>query len=157
MNARTFFAASLAGLLTVNSAFALEVVEELRVDAPPEAVWTAIGDFCGIALWHPGFASCELSLANGFATRKLTTRAGAVFTERQKSRDDAELNYTYMIVDGTLPVSNYTATMRVVARGRDSTVRWSATFDANGVPDARAREVISGIFRAGLDGLSRRF
>jgi hypothetical protein len=44
----------------------------------------------------------------------------------------------------------------VAAKGGGSTITWVGTFDAKGAPDDKAREVIGGIYDAGLAGIAAR-
>jgi carbon monoxide dehydrogenase subunit G len=143
--------------MTAGSAWALDVTEKVEVKAAPDKVWAAIGDFCGIANWHPVIASCEMSEADGTKMRKLTTKDGGVLNEAQKSWDDQAMSYSYAIVDGPLPVANYVSTIKVTGNGDASTVEWSSTFDAKDAPDDTAKEVISGIYKAGLEGIAKKF
>jgi hypothetical protein len=79
--------------------------------ASVEAIWTKIGDFCGIGNWHPAIEKCALS-ADG-KTRTLSLRGGGTIVEKLEKRDDATHSYSYSIVEGPLPVANYTSTISV--------------------------------------------
>jgi hypothetical protein len=117
-----------------------------------EAVWTKIGDFCGIGNWFPGL-KCALS-ADG-KTRTLTTEQGAVLVEQLESRDDAARSYSYTIVSGPLPVANYHSTLSVVPAGAGSSIVWTGKYDAKGASDADAKKVIDGIYKTGADSLAK--
>ena len=55
------------------------------------------------------------------------------------------------ITKSPLPVKHYVSTMAVsLAADGKSLVKWTSTFDANGADDAKAKEVIGGIYDAGL-------
>jgi hypothetical protein len=144
-------------MLTSGSAWALDVTEKIEIKAAPDKVWAAIGDFCGIANWHPAIASCEASEKDGTKMRKLTTKDGAVLNEAQKSWDDQAMSYGYAIVDSPLPVANYVSTIKVTGSGDTSMIEWSSTFEAKDAPDDKAKEVISGIYKAGLEGIAKKF
>ena len=70
----------------------------------------------------------------------------------------------YSILEGVLPVTEYTSTITVAAAGKDrSTVTWSGAFkrkdtgdkpaaDAN---DETATKTMSGVYQAGLDNLKK--
>ena len=135
-------------------ALALDVSEKLDTALSADAIWQKIGDFCGIAKWHPAVKNCTLSQKDGVSLRLLDLGGGATVLEKLVSRDDAKRTYTYDIVEGVLPVANYTSTLTVNANGTGSTIVWIGKFDAKGTPDAKAQEVISGIYKAGQAALA---
>jgi ADP-heptose:LPS heptosyltransferase len=77
---------TLVGLFSA-SAIALEAKVEKSVAASAEKVWVAVGDFCGIASWHPAVAKCVLSEKDGKSFRELTRRRSAT---RQKLHVDTQ-------------------------------------------------------------------
>jgi hypothetical protein len=115
-------AASLLALTAV-PAFAIESSIKGSSTASADAVWTKIGDFCGIGKWHPAIEKCVLS-ADG-KERTLSLKGGGTVVEKLEKRDDAAHSYTYSIVSGPLPVANYTSTISVAAAGTGSTITWS--------------------------------
>jgi hypothetical protein len=139
-----------------SSAMALEVKKSLDVAAAPDAVWKAIGDFCGIGAWHPAVEKCDLQQKDGKTFRLLSLKGGGTILEEQSARDDTAHTYGYTIVESPLPVANYASTISVVANGSGSTITWAGTFDAKDAPDAKAAEVIGGIYDAGLAGIAEK-
>ena len=119
------------------------------------AVWAKVGDFCGIAKWHPAVKNCTLSQKDGAAMRLLDLGGGASVLEKLISRDDAKRSYSYAIVEGVLPVQNYVSTLTVSAKCAGSTILWTGKFDAKGAPDANAAKLISGISKAGQAVLAK--
>ena len=146
----------LATALLATPAAALEVNQSVEVAAPPEKVWDMISDFCSIADWHPVVKKCTASEQDGAAMRKLTTVDGAVLVEKRVQYSDEGMSYTYVILDSPLPVSSYTSTLAVMGMGDGSMITWSGEFAAKGAPDAKAVEVITGIYQAGLKALQDR-
>jgi hypothetical protein len=136
------------------SALALDVKKTVDVAAAPAAAWTAIGDFCGIASWHPAVAKCEAQTKDGKPARLLSLNGGGQILEEQTAWDDAAHSYSYTIIESPLPVANYNSTLSVAANGSGSTITWVGNFDAKGAPDDKAVEVISGIYDAGLKSLA---
>ena len=57
-------------LLATFPAFAVDSKVIGRSTAAPDVVWAKIGDFCGIAAWHPAIEMCTLS-----AERRVGCRA----------------------------------------------------------------------------------
>jgi Polyketide cyclase / dehydrase and lipid transport len=143
-------AASLVALTAV-PAFALESSIKGSSTASADAVWAKIGDFCGIGKWHPAIEKCVLS-ADG-KERTLSLKGGGTIVEKQEKRDDAAHSYTYSIVSGPLPVTNYMSTISVASAGAGSTITWSGKYDAKGASDADAKKTIDGVYQGGVDQL----
>lgn len=147
------WAGALAAIAGV--AQAAEVKETIEIAAAPGKVWVAIGDFCGIANWHPAVAKCELS--EDKKVRTLTTGDGAKLIEPLERWDDAGMTYTYRIQESPLPVDNYISTIKVTGSGDKSMIEWSSTFDPKGVSEDEATKVMSGLYQAGFEGLKKKF
>lgn len=141
---------------------ALAVDAKQRVESQSitvEAAWAAIGDFCGIAAWHPAIESCVPSEKDGAKIRTLTLKdGGGTIVERLVSWDEAKHAYTYAIVDpGPLPVADYTSTLSTKEDDDGGAgIRWVGSFTARGASDGEAKEAIEVIYKAGLDALLAR-
>ena len=152
MKKRLFLTA--AGLfLGAAQALALDAHVSKDTAGSAAVAWAAIGDFCGIAPWHPAVAKCEISTKDGATFRTLTLKDGAKLLEKQTAFDAAKMTYSYTIEDGPLPVANYKSTLKDVAKDKGSTIDWSGAFDAKGAPDADAVKTITGIYDGGIDAL----
>ena len=66
-------------LLSGLTAQALESSAKTASKLSADAVWSKIGDFCGISNWHPAVEKCELS-ADG-KTRTLSLNGGGTIVE----------------------------------------------------------------------------
>ena len=133
----------MASACFADAAFALDVNKTVTVQASPDAVWKVIGDFCGIASWHPAVEKCELSKRDGSAFRTLTLKGGGTILEKETARSDKSKFYSYDIVESPLPVSNYKATLSVVPQDTGSAVLWISHFDAKGADDEKAKAAIA--------------
>jgi uncharacterized protein YndB with AHSA1/START domain len=140
--------------LTAGAASALEASKTVDIKAPPARVWAAIGDFCGIAQWHPAVAGCTPSVQGRARLRTLAMQGGGTVVERQISRDDRAMEYSYTIVQSPLPVARYRSTIKVTPSADGSTVSWSGTFVAKGTDDAKATAAIQAIYDSGLGALA---
>ena len=138
-------------VLAAVPASALESSIKGSSTASADAVWAKIGDFCGIGKWHPAIEKCVLS-ADG-KQRTLSLKGGGTIVEKLEKRDDAAHSYTYSIVSGPLPVTNYMSTISVAAAGTGSTITWSGKYDAKGASDADAKKTIDGVYQGGVDQL----
>lgn len=146
--------AAAVGLLVATPAFALEASKTVDVAASPEKVWQTIGNFCGIADWHPAITKCAPGEQNGKPTRHLTLKNGAIIDEEQTARSDSGMQYSYRILQSPLPVSDYHSTISVVKKGNGSEVTWKGTFKAKDASDADATKAIQGIYDSGLESLA---
>lgn len=143
--------AAAAFLISTGAAFALESSLTMTSSMSPEALWKKIGDFCGIASWHPAVEKCVLS-ADG-KQRTLSLKGGGTIVEALENLDDANHAYTYTIIFSPLPVANYHSTISVTADPKGSSLKWVGKYDARGASDADARKVIDGIYEAGEKAL----
>ena len=139
-------------------ALADQVARSIDVQASPSAVWSMIGPFCAVKDWLPPVGSC---VDDGAAkpTRTLVTKDGsATFVELQTARNDSEHFYTYVFLSSPLPVTHYTATVRVAARpAGGSTVSWQGTYSPVQGKEKAANDALSGIYQSGLDQIAARF
>ncbi len=156
MNLKTTLAIATVTVLAGTPALALDVTKTATVDAPPAKVWQTIGDFCGIGTWHPAVEKCEPSSKGGKSIRTLSLKGGGTIVEEQLARDDKKMDYSYTILESPLPVSDYKSTLTVAPNGSGSKLTWTGAFKAKGAPDAKAEEVIGGIYEAGLKGISEK-
>lgn len=150
----------------VAAGFAVVATPALAVDAKyrvedkaitADGVWKAIGDFCGIADWHPAVEKCELGERDGAKIRTLTLAGGGgTVVEKLVEWDDAKHSYTYAILEpGPLPVANYTSTLSTKEDDDGGAgIKWTGKFDAAaGATDEAAKEAIEGVYKAGVDAL----
>ena len=140
-----------AFLVLIGPAFGLESSVTTTSSISPEALWKKIGDFCGVAYWHPAIEKCVLS-ADG-KQRTLSLKGGGTIVEALENLDDAGHAYTYTIISGPLPVANYHSTISVSPDPKGSSLKWVGTYDAKGASDADAKKVIDGIYESGEKSL----
>jgi hypothetical protein len=147
------FTAVSAFLLCGSTAFAVESSVTASSTLSPDDLWKKVGDFCGIAAWHPAIAGCKLT-DNG-KRRVLTLKdGGGSIVEKLTRRDDSHRAYSYRIVSSPLPVADYHATISV-ASGKDggSDFKWTGKYLAKGTTPADAKKVIDGVYQAGADAI----
>jgi hypothetical protein len=142
-----------ATIFAAGKAHALEASVTKESVNSADKVWAAVGDFCGIAQWHPAVAKCVQSEKDGATYRTLTLKDGAQLLEKLINFDKAAMTYSYTIEEGPLPVANYKSTLSVKPKDKGSAILWTGTFDAKGAPDADAVKTITGIYEAGATAL----
>lgn len=140
------------------SASADTLSRTVEVNGTPAEVWSAIGPFCAIRDWLPPVGSCTED-GKTPPTRTLVTKDGsATFVETQTARSDEKRSYSYTFKSSPLPVTNYTSTIEVAAKGPNhSIVTWSSTYTPNKDKEKDAKEALSGIYAAGLDSITAWF
>jgi uncharacterized protein YndB with AHSA1/START domain len=140
--------------MTAHSAYALEASKTVEIAAPPAQVWATIGDFCGIAQWHPAVATCTPSVRGKRHIRTLALKGGGTVVERLVVRHEKAMDYTYAIVTSPFPVSGYRSTIKVAPGATGSVVSWTGSFKAKGVDDATAISTMQGVYDSGLAALA---
>jgi Polyketide cyclase / dehydrase and lipid transport len=137
-------------LISAGPAFALDSSVTMTSSMSADDLWKKVGDFCGIANWHPAIEKCALS-ADG-QERTLSLKGGGTVVERLEKLDNANHTYTYTIISG-LPAANYHSTISVLPDPKGSSVKWVGVYDAKGVSDAEAKKIFDGIYEAGEKSL----
>ena len=139
------------GVSTI-SALALDSTVIMTSPMSADALWKKVGDFCGIASWHPAFEKCVLS-ADG-KQRTLSLKGGGTIVEALERWDDTNHSYQYTILSGPLPVTNYHSTINVTPDVKGAAFKWMGTYDAKGAPDAEAKKAVDGVYEAGAKTLT---
>ena len=130
------------------------IVDPAKMDDERARLWKQYGGFCAIKDWHPALAGCEESKEGNAEFRTLILKDGGKIKEKLTEKKD--FIYRYVIVESPLPVKNYEAQFALTPDDDDENeinFAWSAVFDAEGKPDKEARDVMSGIFTAGLNNI----
>jgi carbon monoxide dehydrogenase subunit G len=134
----------------------MEVSASVQVPASAHAVWRTVGDFAGLAVWHPVIAATQTE--NGGQQRRVTLVDGSELAEELVAHDDAGTRYSYRIVEaGPLPVRDYEASIAVRDTGDGGCeVRWDARFEPVGNATL-AEQTIQRVYQTGLDNLRTLF
>jgi dienelactone hydrolase len=132
----------LPAIFFVSTAFAAALESRMTVSSSlsQDALWKAVGDFCGIPFWHPWIQKCTLS-ADG-KQRTITLVTGATAIEALEDWDSANRSYTYKTTSSPLPVVNYQTTVSVTPNDKGSSLTLTSTYESNGVPDDDAKKAV---------------
>jgi hypothetical protein len=125
-----------------------EVYASKEVATAPDVLWEKIGDFTALDKWVAGIPPMDIEQDGRI--RRLGAGDNAVVEELV---DEAERSYTYRILSGPLPVSDYVSTLSVAPSGDGSIVEWRSTFEPRGVAEEQAVAIVQGIYSAGLANL----
>ena len=118
-------------------------------------------DFNSHSAWHPAVGDSQIEQNEPAdqigCVRNFFLKDGNHIREQLLALSDEQFISTYCILDATLPMKRYVATVRLsrVTDGDRTFWHWQSSFDA---PKGREREfedlVGNGVYQAGFDGLS---
>lgn len=127
----------------------ITVSATLRIAA--DSLWNLVGDFNGMADWHPAFARSDLE--EGGKRRRLTLTDGGSVYEQLESRDDAQRTYSYSTIEGPPEVEKFLSRVAVLDAGDGrSTIVWAAQFSCQNA-EAQMVEVYQDFFEAGFQNI----
>jgi len=138
----------------------IRVTRSAVIDAPIGRVWELLRDFNSHSAWHPAVG--ESQIENGEpadqvgCVRNFFLKDGNHIREQLLALSDRDHISTYCILDATLPMQRYVATVQLkhVTDGDRTFWHWQSTFD---VPRGREREfeelVGKGVYEGGFAGL----
>ena len=142
----------------------IKVTRSAVIDAPIERVWAVLRDFNSHTAWHPIVA--ESAIEGGEPSdqvgciRNFTLQDGAHVREQLLALSDEDHLSTYCILDATIPMQRYVATVQLkrVTDGNRTFWHWQSTFDP---PRGREQEfaelVGKGVYEGGFEGLAGLF
>jgi mxaD protein len=145
----------------------LTTSKTITIDASASKVWNAAKDFNGLNTWHPAVATDEIVEGKNNtvgAVRLLTLKGGGTIKEKLLVFNSAGRTFKYAILEGVVPVSDYTSTFAVKSIGKDkSSVTWSGHFKRKNIGDNPAAnendktavDTVGGIYQGGLDNLKK--
>jgi NADPH:quinone reductase-like Zn-dependent oxidoreductase len=139
----------------------LRVRRSAVIDATIDRVWAVLRDFNSHSAWHPAVGPSEVEHGEPSdrigCVRSFTLKDGHHIREQLLALSDRDHVSTYCILDATLPMRNYVATVELkrVTDGDRTFWHWESTFD---VPRGREREfeqlVGGAVYEAGFTGLA---
>ena len=131
------------------------------IDAPIERVWAVLRDFNSHSAWHPAVGPSTIERGEApdqvGCVREFALKDGHQIREQLLALSDRDHVSTYCILDATLPMRRYVATVQLkrVTDGDRTFWHWESTFD---VPRGREREfeqLVGGqVYEAGFTGLA---
>src|SRR5687767_14432528 len=140
----------------------LHVVRSTVIDAPIERVWAVLRDFNSHDQWHDvvevsriegGEASSQVGCVRSF-----TLRDGNRIREQLLTLDDREHKSTYCIVEASVPLQRYvaTVTLKPITDGNRTFWHWESTFATPPGQERELREMVArDVYEAGFANLRR--
>jgi NADPH2:quinone reductase len=133
-----------------------QVSVKVSIPASADKVWQTLRDFGGLNKWAPGIAGLSLQGAGVGAVRTLTYQDGARVVERLESLNDASRLLSYTILESTLPLEGYVASLTVRdLGGAGCEVEWFSTFGAKGAAEQEVSRMLEVGYRKALSGLQK--
>jgi NADPH2:quinone reductase len=138
----------------------IRVTRSAVIDAPIGRVWEVLRDFNSHSAWHPAVRESNIERGEPAdqvgCVRNFFLKDGNHIREQLLALSDRDYVSTYCILDATLPMKNYVATVQLkrVTDGDRTFWHWQSTFD---VPKGREKEfsdlVGNGVYEGGFAGL----
>ena len=122
------------------------------INAAAAAVWGVLGDFGGGVKVGGPVTSVAIE-GKGVGMVRTIGLGGGKIVERLDVHDAKAMALRYSITnaDNPLPVSQYSATIKVTDKGAGKcNVTWAGTFQPKGASEADASKVVEGIYRGGI-------
>src|SRR5918992_929659 len=131
------------------------------IDAPIHRVWAVLRDFNSHSAWHPAVGDSRIERNEAAdqvgCVRNFFLKDGNHIREQLLALSDRDYISTYCILDATLPMRNYVASLHLkrITDGERTFWHWESTFQ---VPKGREREfeqLVGGVYEGGFAGLRK--
>ncbi|WP_332825609.1 SRPBCC family protein [Ramlibacter sp.] len=139
-----------------------KVVRSTVIDAPIARVWEVLRDFNSHDQWHDVVAASRIE--NGEASsqvgcvRIFSLKDGNRIREQLLALSDTEYKSTYCILDATVPLLRYvaTVTLKPVTDGDRTFWHWESSFDSPPGMERELRDMVAqGVYEAGFANLRK--
>ncbi|VTU21039.1 Quinone oxidoreductase 1 [Variovorax sp. PBS-H4] len=138
------------------------VVRSTLIDAPIERVWAVLRDFNSHDQWHEAVETSRIEGGERSdqvgCVRSFTLRDGNRIREQLLTLSDREHTSTYCIVEATVPLRRYvaTVTLKPVTDGNRTFWHWESRFDTPPGMERELRDMVAkGVYEAGFENLRR--
>ena len=138
----------------------VKVLKSTILNAPVEAVWDVLRDFNGHDRWHPIVAESHVEKDwpsdRVGCVRNFRLADGANLRELLLTLSDADMAFSYCLLDTPVPLLNYVAHVRLlpVTAGDRTFWHWESRFHT---PPGRERElhemVSQQVYQGGFDAV----
>ena len=138
----------------------VKVVKSTVVEAPVEAVWELLRDFNGHDRWHPAVADSQIE--RGLPSDKLGCvrrfhlADGSELRELLLTLSDADMAFSYCLLDTPVPLLNYVAHVRLapITDGDWTFWHWESRFDTPPGREHELRDMVAdNIYQSGFDAI----
>jgi NADPH:quinone reductase-like Zn-dependent oxidoreductase len=140
----------------------LRVTRSTVIDAPIERVWEVLRDFNSHDHWHPAVADSHIEGGEPAdrvgCVRNFHLADGNHIREQLIALSDSDHVSTYCILDATVPLQRYVATLQLkpVTDGNRTFWHWQSTFETPSGREAELADMVGrGVYEAGFEALRR--
>ncbi len=138
------------------------VVRSTVIDAPIARVWAVLRDFNSHDQWHDVVAESRIEGSDRGdqvgCVRSFTLKDGNRIREQLLTLSDTDYKSTYCIVEATVPLQRYVATLKLkpVTDGDRTFWHWESTFATPPGQERELREMVArDVYEAGFANLRR--
>jgi hypothetical protein len=138
----------------------VRVVKSTVLEAPVEAVWAVLRDFNGHEDWHPAIADSEIERGQGAdkvgCVRRFHLGDGSELREQLLTMSDADMAFSYCLLDTPIPLLNYVAHVRLApVTDEDWTFwLWESRFDTPKDRESELRTLVAeNVYQSGFDAI----
>ncbi len=137
-----------------------KIVRSTVIDAPIERVWAVLRDFNSHDQWHDVVERSQIEGDERSdrvgCVRSFTLKDGNRIREQLLTLDDREYKSTYCIVEATVPLQRYvaTVTLKPVTDGKRTFWHWESSFATPPGMERELRDMVAtGVYEAGFTNL----
>ena len=138
------------------------VARSTVIDAPIERVWAVLRDFNSHDRWHDVVDTSRIEAGERSdqvgCVRNFTLEDGNHIREQLLTLDDRQFKSTYCIVEATVPLQRYvaTVTLKPVTDGNRTFWHWESTFATPPGMERELRDMVAqGVYEAGFENLRK--
>lgn len=139
-----------------------KVVRSAIIDAPIERVWAVLRDFNSHDQWHSAIADSHIEGGERSdqvgCVRNFRLKDGNHLREQLLTLSDSEHKSTYCIVEASLPLQRYvaTVTLKPVTDGNRTFWHWESSFATPAGLERELRDTVAqGVYETGFEDLRR--
>jgi hypothetical protein len=138
----------------------VKVTKSTILEAPVETVWEVLRDFNGHDQWHPIVADSVIE--KGWPSdrvgcvRRFHLQDGSELRELLLTLSDADMAFSYCLLDTPVPLLNYVAHVRLapVTDGDMTFWHWESRFDTPEGREAELKEMVAeNVYQGGFDAI----
>ena len=136
------------------------VVRSTVIPEPVETIWAILRDFNGHDQWHPAVAESTIERGQTAdrvgCVRRFRLADGSELREKLLTLSDADMAFSYCLLDTPIPLLNYVAHVRLapVTDGDQTFWHWESRFDTPKGREAElARLVGDEIYSGGFNAI----
>lgn len=138
----------------------VRVVKSTVLDAPVDRVWEVLRDFNGHDRWHPivrdsvvdkGWTSDRVG-----CVRRFHLQDGSELRELLLTLSDADMAFSYCLLETPVPLLNYVAHVRLVpvTDGDRTFWHWESRFDTPAGREEELRQMVAeNVYQSGFDAI----